>query len=513
MGGVRAVRKGESMLVSRRTFVEGGAAATAMLFAAGCSNSSQSNDAQSTESTTETTTESTTETTSTASGDAYAVTFKGTVTDAGQYVSGMVIDFGEGARISGIDNDTFTVTMTSTVDYGEAKGEPYAYYDATAPLEVVKVDMDNGTAELYFKQDLAPTLTWLAEGRNYPAVLAFTVEQNKEITLTTKDGRELPIKGATYDTSATTSWADLVDEEVAEFEDVQDTINYRFHKGSNDKLIVWFHGNGEGDFPNKDTNNNIAQVLANRGAVAWVSKEAQDVFGDASVMAFQAPNMWYFAVKDGLLEPCYNEIQKVIKDNGIDADEVYLSGCSAGGFMSTRMIIAYPDLFKAAMINCPALDAANARSETTDACPTDEELAKLKDAKTAIWLVQGETDSSVDPELCSKRIWKIITKDVADVTQTTMDGAEGIASNFTTYETPDGKYKLSLYETTDLAEVEGISGEKRQGGKLKFAEDYNLDGEFEETKYNDHWSWIYTLKNDPKAADGTHIWEWAATVK
>ena len=294
---------------------------------------------------------------------------------------------------------------------------------------------------------------------------------------------------------------------MAAYTDVQDEINYQFHKGSNDKLIVFFHGNGEGDFPVKDTNNNIAQILANRGGAAWVT-EAQEVFGDASVMCFQAPNMWYFAVKDNLLEPCYNEIQKVIEDNKINPEEVYLSGASAGGFMSTRMIIAYPDLFKAAMINCPALDAANARSESDDAIPTDEELAQLLNSDTKIWLVQGETDSSVDPEQCSKRIWNIITNG-AEITETHVDGDRGIGSAFTTYETADDKYKLSLYETFDLAEVTGISGETRQGGKLKFAEDYDQDGVYTEVKYSDHWSWIYTLRNNPEAADGTHIWEWA----
>ena len=440
-----------------------------------------------------------------APADSYEVTFGATVTDAGEYVDRMVFDFGDNA-VSGLENDTFEVLMTSTVDYGEAKDQPYAYYDATKPLEVVKTETDGGKAIVYFNQAQAPVLTWLAEGRNYPAVLGFTITQNKELTLTTKDGRELAYTGEF--TSAATSYKDLENAEVAAFEDVQDEINYRFHKGTNDKLIVWFHGNGEGDFPTKDTNNNIAQVLANRGAVAWVSEEAQAVFGDASVMAFQAPNMWYFAVKDNLLEPCYNEIQKVITDNGINPDEVYLSGCSAGGFMSTRMIIAYPDLFKAAMINCPALDAANARSESEDACPTDEELNKLLEVKTAIWLVQGETDSSVDPELCSKRIWNILSYG-ADITQTNHEGTEGIASGFTTFETVDNKYKLSLYQTFELAEVEGISGEKRQGGKIKCAEDYNQDGELEEVMYNDHWSWIYTLRNNPGAADGTHIWEWA----
>lgn len=491
------------MLVSRRKFIEGSAAASAMLFAAGCS--SQSDDSASTEtSESESTSES-------SSGTTYAARFYGTVTDAGQYVSGMAIDYGDDLTLAGIEKDYFTVYMTSTVDYGEAKGEPYAYYDDSKPLEIVKAEVDGGMARVYFDQTAAPTLTWLAEGRNYPAILGFKVEQNKDIVANTKDGRELVING-TYDTSEATSWADLIDEGVILFDGVQDEINYRFHKGSGDgasKLIVWFHGNGEGDFPTKDTNNNITQILANRGGVAWVGEEAQGVFGDANVMAFQAPNMWYFAKKDNLLEPCYNEIQKVIKENNIDANEVYLSGCSAGGFMSTRMIIAYPDLFKAAMINCPALDAANARSETDDANVTDDEIKSLKDAKTAIWLVQGETDSSVDPELCAKRIWKILS-DGAQVTETVVEGTAGIASNFTTYEIADeGKYKMSLYETVDLAEVEGISGEKRQGGKIKVAEDYNLDGELEEVKYNDHWTWIFTLKNNPETKDGVHIWEWA----
>lgn len=490
--------------------MEGGIVGIGALTMAACSsNAEQPATEEKAEEKTETT--ETTKDTEGAATDSYAVTFGATVTDAGQYITSMNTIL-EGNKISGVDNDTFKVTMTSTVDYGEAKGEPYAYYDATTPLEVVKTEVDGDMITVYFNQAQAPTLTWLAEGRNYPAVLGFTVEQTKPITLTTPDGRELEFTG-TYEYPESMTWEDLVDPEVMLFEDVQDTINYRLHKGTNDKLIVWFHGNGEGDFPTKDTNNNIAQLLGNRGGVAWVSEEARAVFGDATVMAFQAPNMWYFAVKDGLLEPCYNEIQQVIKDNNINPDEVYLSGCSAGGFMSTRMIIAYPDLFKAAMINCPALDAANARSETDDACPTDEDLATLKDAKTAIWLVQGETDSSVDPELCSKRIWGILTDGLDDITETAVEGTEGIASNFTTYETADGKYKLSLYETVDLAEVEGISGEKRQGGKIKCAEDYDLDGELEEVKYNDHWTWIYTLRNNPQDASGTHIWEWAVGVE
>ena len=440
--------------------------------------------------------------------DEYDVEFAGEVTDAGEYVSSMTIDFGE-KKISGLTNETFEVKMTSTVDYGEAKGKPYAYYNADNPLPIVKTEISGSAAKVYFDLSAAPVLTWLAEGRNYPAVLSFTIEQKKPLIETGADGKEQEYN-AVYKSDAA-SWKDLKNDELAKFEDVQDEINYQFHKGTNDKLIVFFHGNGEGDFPVKDTNNNIAQILANRGGAAWVS-EAQEVFGDAYVMAFQAPNMWYFAIKDDLLTPVYNEIQKVIQDNGINPDEVYLSGASAGGFMSTRMIIKYPDLFKAAMINCPALDAANARTDTDNSIPTDEELASIRESKTAIWLVQGETDSSVDPDECSKRIWNIITDDKA-VTEKKYEGTLGIASGFTTYETVDGKYKLSLYETFDLDDVEGISGETRKGGKLKFAEDYDQDGVYTEVKYSDHWSWIYTLRNNPEAADGTHIWQWAVNYE
>ncbi|MDO4537763.1 MAG: hypothetical protein Q4B54_06335, partial [Coriobacteriales bacterium] len=146
-----------------------------------------------------------------------------------------------------------------------------------------------------------------------------------------------------------------------------------------------------------------------------------------------------------------------------------------------------------------------------DACPTDDELQRLKDARTAIWLVQGETDSVVDPDLCAKRIWGILS-DGAPVSEQRFEGEHGIASGFTTYETADGRYKLTLYETFDHAEVVGLSGKKHPGGKLHFAEDYDLDGRYEEVSYSDHWSWIYTLRNNPQAADGTHIWEWATRV-
>ena len=43
-------------------------------------------------------------------------------------------------------------------------------------------------------------------------------------------------------------------------------------------------------------------------------------------MAFQAPDTWYYAQNDGLLEKAYNEINEVIKAKNIDPDKVFVSG-------------------------------------------------------------------------------------------------------------------------------------------------------------------------------------------
>ena len=440
-----------------------------------------------------------------------SVTFYGTVTDAGQVVDKMTIDYGNDLGTattivsSSVDTETYKVHFKSTVDYGAKKDSVYADKDLT----IRKVSVSGNVVTVDFDQTEAATLTWLDEGRNYPGKLELTVTQEKDIKTESQDKRELaPISTTKYNyTNDVSSYAQLKDDEVSKFEGVQADINYQIHKGTNKSLIVWFHGNGEGDFPTKDTNNNVAQMLANRGTVAWATEEAQSVFGDATVISFQAPSVWYTATRDGYLKQAYDEIQAVIKEQGIDPSQVYVSGCSAGGFMTTRMIIEYPDLFKAAMINCPALDMADTRAGFEGATPTDEELKTLKDSNTAIWLVQGETDSSVNPEDCSKRIFNILTEG-EDVSEKTFEN--GIASGYTTYETENNKYKLTLYETVDQTDMTGPLGDTRKSGKLKFAEDYNKDGVEEVFKYNDHWSWIYTLRNNPTAADGTHIWQWAA---
>lgn len=207
----------------------------------------------------------------------YAVTFMGNVTDAGQCVSGMRIDFGQDVtKVEGIDHNTFTVNFTDTVAVGANKDKAYAYVDASKPLPVVKTEVNGSVVTVYFQLNALPTLNWLAEGRNYPANLTLSVKQNNVITLTktteTPDKRTLEetsvLDTDTVYTNSVSSWKDLEDAETAKFTSVQDTVNYQYHEGSNKALIVWFHGNGEGDLEGNRTNNNVAQMLGNRGTVA-----------------------------------------------------------------------------------------------------------------------------------------------------------------------------------------------------------------------------------------------------
>lgn len=422
----------------------------------------------------------------------YGVQLYGTVTDAGEVVSSLVIDLGNTTKVTGVDVDTFTVHAVNKLELGNLakEGEVTSYGDYEIDRKIVGAKTEGQKIILTFDQSEGATMCYTSEARNYPGTISYTITQNKPVTLTAADGTVLNGEF----TGTYTCDSSVINEETAKFTSVlvEDGINYQLYVPAGaKKLVVWFHGNGEGDM--LGSNNNVAQIRANRGGVAWATDEFQSILGGAAVMALQAPSTWYYAQNAGLLDKAANEINAVIAANGIDPAKVIVSGCSAGGYMTTRMLIAHPELFAAAIINCPALNVADARGGET---PTDAELAQVKACNVPVWLVQGETDSVVATAECSQRLFNILTEG-ADVSSTVIWQADPNDSGFTTYETADNKYKLSLYETT--AE-----------GKLRFAEDYDCDGVTTEVQYSNHWSWIYSLNNNPQAADGTHIVNWAA---
>lgn len=423
--------------------------------------------------------------------DGCSVQLCGTVTDAGEVVSAMVIDLGKMVSVSGVDKDTFTVHAMNELGDIIAGTDIVSYGNYSIDRTIVDVKVEGGKITLYFDLSEGATLCYASSSRNYPGDLTYTITQNKPISISCPKGKvELGQFTGTYTCDNT-----VYNPETAKFKSVikKGGINYQLYvpEGAK-KLIVWFHGNGEGDMLR--SKNNVAQMRANRGAVAWATDKAQKIFGGAAVMAFQAPDTWYYAQRDNLLNIAAKEIIEVIAKYDLDPNKVAVSGCSAGGYMTSRMLLAHPELFAVANINCPAYDVATARGGET---PTDEELLKIQKNGVPVWLVQGATDGVVNTDQCSKRLFAALSHG-NQVSDKRIGQRDPNNSAMHVWETADNKYKLSLYDTTE-------------DGKICVAEDYDLDGKTTQVQYNNHWSWIYSLNNNPKAADGTHLWQWMAS--
>lgn len=201
------------------------------------------------------TTEATTaeEETEKKSTDTYSCQLYGTVTDAGQVISEMIIDFGDSKKVTNVDKDTFTVhAVASTKEFLEGT-ELESYGDYEIDRAIVKTEAKGQKLTIYFDQSEGATLAYTSGGRNYPATLTYTITQNKPITLTAADGTVLEESYTAEYTCDNT----VIDEETAKFESVivDGGINYQFYNAGSDidKLVVWFHGNGEETFWNLTT--------------------------------------------------------------------------------------------------------------------------------------------------------------------------------------------------------------------------------------------------------------------
>lgn len=67
--------------------------------------------------------------------------------------------------------------------------------------------------------------------------------------------------------------------------------------------------------------------------------------------------------------------------------KVVLAGCSAGGYMTMRLILDYPDYFAAAIPICEALP---------DDVISDQQLSEIKDLP--LYFIYSNDDPSIIPE-------------------------------------------------------------------------------------------------------------------
>ena len=138
----------------------------------------------------------------------------------------------------------------------------------------------------------------------------------------------------------------------------------------------------------------------------------------------------------------------ISKTPNIDKNRIYVFGASAGGYMSIRMGIEYPNYFAGINVSAPAINLAPDRGGVVT---TEEELNKL--SQTPLWIVHSENDPTVLYSTSSKWIYEKI-KD------------KGVI--------------LTVYPRVKI----------------------------EETEYNGHWSWIYSLRNMPTNEKKENLFQW-----
>ena len=376
------------------------------------------------------------------------------VFDYGQNIVSIEIDTkGQGKNIQNkqIDKDTFKVFAKGTLpkDAGivlDDKTKSLGTFEVEREIENIYVnDKGNIVINLKYGKDVvgANTLSYVTGdvSRNVLMDLEYRVDQKKKI----KDYKTgFHIQGK------------IVDEEADKFVAAKSKggVNYQYFKpvnkddGKKHPLIIWFYGNGEGGY--KDYQNNVSQKLANRGAVAFAEDKTQKIFGGAYVVAPQADDTWYNNYTKGYIKSVKAMIDEFASENNVDKNRIYIFGASAGGYMSFRMIIEYPDYFAAFSTSAAALDKA---ATSGGVATTAQDLMKIRNKP--LWMVHAQNDPTISYENTSKRVYDVLSKYGAI---------------------------LSSYPNVKIGE----------------------------TEYNGHWSWIYSLRNMPVNDKGEHLFEWMA---
>lgn len=227
-------------------------------------------------------------------------------------------------------------------------------------------------------------------------------------------------------------------------------------------LIIWLHGAGEGG---KDPS---VMLLGNK-ITALAGDRIQKIFGGAYVLTPQSPLVWMtqagppYDLTRERPASMYSEavealIRKFIAEHqDIDANRIYIGGCSNGGYMTVNLVIRNPGFFAASFPVCEAY---------RDVFISDAEITQL--AEEHMWFTASAGDEVVNPEEhilpTVRRIRKAGGKDIHE-------------SYFEKVLDTSGKYK------------------KDDGTPYE---------------YQGHWSWLYVLNNQC-TDNGVTIMEWLAS--
>ncbi|WP_251152431.1 PHB depolymerase family esterase [Cellulosimicrobium sp. Marseille-Q4280] len=311
------------------------------------------------------------------------------VLDSGEQVTGITIDAHRLRTIdpASLSTGTFTVRAVGAYpDDVDRGGRPQQVFDVERTLTGVELTR-SGDIHLELASGFgtpgADTLTYQpVGGRNVLLDLTYTMVQNAPLEL--RNGRDVTIRGFVQ--------GDLVDPEVDAFRaGVSGTgLNYRLftpdRRGGGDRaLVVWLHGNGEGGLGGYYDNE--PPLRANRGALGFATPEAQKILGGAYVLVPQVPDTWYNADSAGYQERLRALVDEIAGRYKVDTDRIHVAGASAGGYMATRLVAAYPDDFASLAVSAPAYYTGG--TYRIDAA----EIAALEGTPT--WFVHARNDPTV----------------------------------------------------------------------------------------------------------------------
>ncbi|WP_278247736.1 glycoside hydrolase family 3 N-terminal domain-containing protein [Candidatus Soleaferrea massiliensis] len=401
--------------------------------------------------------------------------------DWGPAITKLVVDLGVKADAGSIDKDTFGVYVERTGGgiWGESKGDRAVTSAYLSDKNGAAVD--GSSRYVTIEMPVGPTLTlgspfnynFFGGGHNEWVDSAYTVTQLKDFAAGDKTISDLVIDKSAGQKNLI---ADEFEKGSVSYTDEKYgdiTLNYGSWSPAEDEkknpLIIWLHGAGEGG-----TDPDVVH-LGNK-VVNLATDDIQQYFDGAYVLTPQAPTMWMddgsggyntdgSTMYEGALMNLIEEY--VAANDDIDMNRIYIGGCSNGGFMTMKMIIAHPDYFAAAYPICEALP---------DQYISDQDIENLKDLP--IWITQAANDTTVKPSETAIPTYNRLI--------------EAGASNV----------HFSYFK--DVVDTSG-----------KYT---NADGT--PYQYMGHWSWIYTLNNEctldydgtPVLLNGeeTTIMEWLA---
>ncbi|MFF0375802.1 prolyl oligopeptidase family serine peptidase [Actinoplanes missouriensis] len=300
--------------------------------------------------------------------------------DGGEQVTAVIL---RTARLGGVDPasvnpGTFTVHARATSPF-----PALGVYDVDRTVTAARLDRrGNIVLELAHGEGQVGggTLGYvLSRGRNVRLDLVYTITQNTPLVL--RGGRPVTFPGFTQ--------GRLLNPEVDAFgyHESASGMKYRLYapRGRGRRpLVVWLHGGGEGASLPDGYYDNETTLRANRGALGFATREAQQIFDDAYVVAPQSFSYW---MEDGdRFAPLIREvIRDVARRHPVDPRRIHVVGCSNGGYMSMKMTVAYPSLFASSIPICGIVTGLI----------SDAELAGIR---TPSWLVTSLDDDTVGPQ-------------------------------------------------------------------------------------------------------------------